>query len=176
MANLDLQLSRIFILCINFPDIWLYLICTLSLVCYSIFEQPVKSCRIAKNISILPTLEQRHTCMMSIKPDIHTGNASLAVLQWPFGGNSSLGLVYLQWRAQHLAYRILEKEKKMNPSTSKLCFKVTSNGNLHRNVVESKLQYLSFKCSGVKVTGFPKNEYSRKVHILEKRTWVQFSS
>ena len=40
-------------------------------------------------------------------------------------------------------------EKKIHLLTSKLRFQVMSNGNLHRNVVESKVQYLSLKCSGV---------------------------
>ena len=49
-----------------------------------------------------------------------------------------------------------------------------SHGNLHRNVVESKASYLCFKCSGVKVIGFPKYLYSSKadtwrIHLTQHK-------
>ena len=50
-----------------------------------------------------------------------------------------------------------------------------SNRNLHRNVVESNIQYLSFKCSGVKVISLKKNtqvNYRYSKNVLKYSTQV----
>ncbi len=53
-----------------------------------------------------------------------------------------------------------KKEKKFN--SWQLCRKVTCNDNLQRNMVESKVQHLSLKCSGVK-----ENKTNTALQILQ---------
>ncbi len=65
-----------------------------------------------------------------------------------------------------------KKKKKKSPTDFQICYIVTTFyfEDLDRNVVEWKVQYLTFKCSEVKVISFQKKEYSSKVQILKKCT------
>jgi len=59
--------------------------------------------------------------------------------------------------------------KKNSPTNFQSCY-IRMTFYFDRNVVEWKVQYLSFRCSEVKVIRFQKKIYSSKVQILKKCT------
>ncbi len=90
--------------------------------------------------------------------------------------------MHFKWQqSRHLIHiqpmRCMRHRYHKNILSDDLKAKVASNENLHRNVMESKAQYLSFKRSEVKVM-FPKKIILRLSADTQniQATWIQYSS
>ena len=74
---------------------------------------------------------------------------------------------FLLWWKLHMACCVSEKNKIITCWLPTM-LQLTIDMHLQRNELETKAQYLFFKCSGVEVTRFQRNYYSNKVQTLDK--------